>query len=226
MKPFSIVLKLIVAVLFVGCNPSIETRIEKEFFQYADKNFDDPASIDEITSVSLSDSIDMEELFSNIMIIVEDSLFTKDLQEGDILDRLSKLPRYKIYEIGYYAEDYLEKSLDIYRFKKDNNHRIAYLRDTINTYISNVNKSDLGIWYSYEIKVRVKNEDKKQILIYYAIVDANNIIHIQDHILKTEEVPVLNGILKYTNEYFALRDSYLDLCDKLKKSRNELIIRL
>lgn len=227
MKAILYSLSLLVSLFLIGCNNSIEKRIEKEFFKYVNENFDDPDSVEEITAISVSDSSNIRTTFDMINSIVNDTTsFTVSLDES-ILKKIQELSYNEKLRTRDYAEDYFEKALEFVHFKIKNDDNLKFMADSINSYISKIKISDYDFLYTYEIKVRLKENGKRHLAIYYAIINKNdNTIKIQDHELKVEEVPVLHEITETINNYINLKEEYIKLYKEVKNAENIFIIHL
>lgn len=227
MKAILYSLSLLASLFLIGCNNSIEKRIEKEFFKYADENFDDPNSIEEITAISVSDSSNIKTTFDMINSIVNDTTSFDVSLDKNILKKIEGLSYNEKSRIKNYAEDYGEKALEFVHFKMENNNNLEFMADSINSYISKIKISDYDFLYTYEIKVRLKENGKRHLVIYYAIINKNdNTIKIQDHKLKVEEIPVLHEITETINNYIDLKEKYIELYKEVKNAENIFTIHL
>lgn len=226
MKCVVFFLNLFLLLLFYGCNVSIEERIEDKFMDYVNENFDDPSEVEKITSITISDSSDVKSFLENIEYLVNDS--TKyEINTEQVLEKVEAMPYSKRYESREYAEEYVEKSMNFLNFKLENIEKLKCLSDSIRNYMSRVKPSDYDYLYTYDIKVRMNKKGFKKILVFYAIVNAKTQeIKIQDHELKSEEVPILKDIYKCVDEYMELKREYMDLYIEFKESEKNLLMRL
>lgn len=226
MKRVVFYLNFSLLLFFYGCNTSIEDKIKDKFMDYANENFDNPSDIEEITSVTKTDSSDIKSLFADIEKIVNDSN-DFELNSEKILEKVKSLSPSERYASERYVKEYLEKSLDFINFKLVNDDQFKYLSDSIRNYISKIKPSDYDFLYNYEIKVRTNKMGVKKMSKFYAIVNKKTEkITIQDHELKNEEVPLLKDIYKIMYQYIELRHVYMDMYVDLKKSEKELSIML
>ena len=227
MKTILYSLSLLISLFLIGCSNSIEKRIEKEFFKYVDENFDDPNSVEEITAISVSDSSNIKTSFDMINSIVNDTTGINLSLDKNILKKVESLSYNEKLRARDYAEDYINKSLKFMHFKIKNDNNLKFMADSINSYISKIKISDYDFLYTYEIKVRLNEDGKKHLAIYYAIINKNdNTIKIQDHKLKVEEVPVLYEITETINNYINLKKEYIKLYNEVKNAENIFIIHL
>lgn len=214
-------LSLLISLFLVGCNNSIEKQIEKEFFKYVDENFDDPNSVEEITAISVSDSSNIKTTFDMINSIVNDTTSFNVSLDKKILKKVEGLSYNEKMRTRIYAENYAEKALDFVHFKIENDNNLKFMADSINSYISKIKTSDYDFLYTYEIKVRLKEDGKRHLAIYYAIVNKNdNTIKIQDHKLKVEEIPILHEITETINNYISLKEEYIKLHKEVKNAES------
>lgn len=205
---------------FTGCDPSMENKIENKFMEYVQENFDDPSSVDEITNILLVDSFDTKELINLYATVVKTDSFPKPKRSADEMEDL--LNR-KGHEIENLPEDtrlklasIIKKSIEIFdrkmTFLNVNGNIMKYLKDSINNYISKIDTANCVLFYTYQIKCRIKEKEDKKLLKYYAIVNAKNgNIRIQDHDLEVKDVPIIDGIYDKFNIYNKLWKEYYDL---------------
>ena len=137
MKRFVFYLNFSLLLFFYGCNTSIEDKIKDKFMDYANENFDNPSDIEEITSVTKTDSSDIKSLFADIEKIVNDSN-DFELDSENILEKVESLSPSERYASERYVKEYLEKSLDFINFKLVNDDQFKYLSDSIRNYISKI----------------------------------------------------------------------------------------
>ena len=218
-----------------GCKPSIENKIENEFMNYVQENFDDPSSIEEITNILLVDSFDTKGLLNLYATVIKTDSFPKPkysiYEIKDIIDNktseINHLPKEKKQKLSRLLKQSIEIKEDLLTFSYINGDAMAYLKDSINNYISKIDTANCNLFYTYKIKCRIKEKDNKKLLEYYAIVNAKNgNIKIQDHKLEIKEVPIIYGIYDQFNQYYKLWNEYSNLSLEETKLLNEFICEL
>lgn len=220
---------------FTGCKPSVENKIENEFMNYVQENFDNPSSFEEVTNILLVDSFDTKELLNLFTTVVKTDSFPKPKYSiYEIKDLMDK----KAYEVNHLSEDKkrklshiikqcMELNEELYSFLCQNEIMMKYLKDSINNYISEIDTINCDLFYTYQIKCRIKEKDDKKILEYYAIVNAKNgDIKIQDHKLQIKEVPIIYGIYDKFNLYYKLWNEYCNFKLEETKQLNNLAYEL
>ena len=211
---------------FAGCKPTIENKIENEFMDYVQENFDDPSSVDEITNILLVDSCDTKELLNLYATFIKTDTFPKPkysiYEIKDILDKnaskIKHLPKEKRQKISQLSKQGIELQENLIKFLYTNGDAMDYLKDSINNYISKIDTTNCDLFYTYKIKCRINENNNKKLLEYYAIVNARNgNINIQDHELEIKEVPIVYGIYNQFNLYYKLWNEYYNF--KLEETK-------
>lgn len=228
MRNLALFVNCLFFLFFISCNTSVEGRIEDEFMKYAYENFDDPAEIEEITSISLSDSSNVKLVFETIEKLANDSTdFWGLLSPDEIYDKLNSLSTSQKLRIKSDVEKYVETSMKVLRFELEDYPKKKELADSIKSYISNIKSSDYDLLDTYEIKVRLNKKGTKKMELFYAIVNTKTgEIKIQDHELMVEEIPVLNNIHELVDEYIRLQSEYQDLYIEANRLENELLFKM
>lgn len=233
MKPIKIVLISLICAFFYGCNIPIEKKIEKGFTNYVYKNFADPDDLQEIISISISDTLDVNyqvDYLNNKLIevlndFIKDSIEIKDSHENEILSD-KKILSYKFQkrlEESFYFEEYNEDLNNFYNFRINNIDSINFLTNTIKNYKNNVDSTKPYLLYSYNIKARVIDKDIKKIVSYKAFVNPIN----QEIIFENEKfknTPFINELTNGFDIIFGLSMKKIDLRYEIIESKTDLLL--
>ena len=70
MKKTLCFISVVFAFALLSCTETVEDKIRKEFKIYVHQNFDDPESLKEILSITLSDTVSAKETAEELMCIL------------------------------------------------------------------------------------------------------------------------------------------------------------
>lgn len=213
---------LLVLICLCGCKPSIESRIEKEFLNYVQNNFDDPNSLQEIVSILPKDTVKIQEMFAMLRETLEnDSLISAPLSSRSYQEILMKMQTASFSERKKYQEEgraFLTDKIEIAAFCIKYMDEFDNIKNSIIEHIDSTTLTGKDFIYTYEIKFRAKEKGEKKLLSYYAIFKTDNYIKIQDHELRTEEIPMLKAVVDKIDRYFELKEENFRLLKKAAES--------
>lgn len=170
--------------LFWSCSKSNEEKVKDAFNNYVESNFNNPADLKEIISISFEDSITSEKAIefdkkNNTLI---DSITKRTKQMSDSLDKvLEKILKETMSNTTIYydsnARTLLEKYENAINESKSyvsNNSFIVATNITLKkSLVDSLEKKNISI-NIYNIKVREISNNELKIKNYYAYYDNNN----------------------------------------------------
>lgn len=221
---FCLIMTLLLC-FFVGCKPSIESKIEDEFMNYVQNNFDDPSSLQEIVNILPKDTAKIQEVFAMLKSTLEkDSLIISPSpleKQQEMLKKINNLSYSEKRRLKRKAEEFIYDATELINFHVKHIDEYEYIKNSIIAHIDSIALTEKDFIYTYEIKVRIKEKGEKKLLSYYAILNADSNIRIQDHELKTEEVPVLKAVTDKIDRHLKLKEENLRLLKKAAESERE-----
>lgn len=177
---------------FFSCTKTVEDRIRKEFNIYVNENFDDPESLKEIISITLTDTVSAKETAENLMCIVEqyDSATTNFQKLNDslrivVLETCKRPRALSEFRRDGYLRELMLKFADLV------NEEITYISSAEHIALKSDRKdlgeslskleSDSTIFFTYKIKTRTENHGELSIKEFYARIYTNDSIVIYDN---------------------------------------------
>lgn len=172
-----ILLFSVLAIFFVSCaDNSPKGKIEKAFREYVKKNFDDPKSLEEITSVDVIDTINIHDFISDIgklIMICEKKDSVCEETYSMITNAVSSIRNFRSNnrvseKYSKYIDD-VNKRRNTFIWKINKKEGYTY-KDNFQNMIRNTSESDTIILCS-EIKYRIKEESGVKLKSIYALHD-------------------------------------------------------
>lgn len=208
-----VVLAFILSFLFfVGCKPKYQRLISREFKQYVKTNFDNPNDLKEIVSISnYPDTINTFHTDINIFDTIQNKYnIAIDMPgmlgyNGSYDNKMSILSK-KIVQTKISRE-----WLDI----KKQGLNIA------GNILSDLLHNRYDIYYSYDIKARVKDSlGRIRLRTFYALQqDSVDLFEIKNHAIQPQDMPESHeSLLEYTIKLYNISK----LCDSLKSEYIQL----
>lgn len=216
----------IIAITFIlgGCQQSVEHRIKRDFKNYVRMSFDNPKDLLEIVSISeVPDTIYAPSL---AYLAVEGRTVGFNLIDSyrSIMDSLMNLPSRK-----NPTTSTILKALQVFEkvdaiFKKEDQ-----LQENFNVYINitdSIEYKNYPTYYDYEIRARVKTDDKIKLQSFHALTtntDSIFTIHNREIIFSdldedSEELcEKATNIMNYMKEYIELEKERLDLTNEFTR---------
>ena len=197
---------------FISCTETVEDKIRKEFKIYVHQNFDDPESLKEILSITLSDTVSAKETAEELMCILAqcDSATTnlQDLRDSllNVVIETCKRPR-ALSEIrrDRHLQGLMLKFADLV------NEEIKYISSAEHMELKSDRKdldeslskleSDSIIFCTYKIRTRIENHGELSIKEYYARIYKNDSTVILDNNGISSYPPQLSDAFKSVDMY-------------------------
>ena len=212
---------LFVALTMIGCKEdnTIEGRVSRAMKEYAEKNFDDPKTLIEITEVEKTDVInvreDIEDALENC--VLNDSLYNSTIDDlinkmTSVMDNLepkrikSEIKREQLATLCLDWAEWLgeKKAMDLML-----QGRNIYFND-IKSLIMNDTLYPISL---YDIKVRVKDKGELKLKTYYTwTCDTTQVIKISSEPITTDSFEKEMGMMekcKTTLKYDLELNEYL-----------------
>lgn len=237
MKFYKISLTLLTC-LILGCSqnkkektPTIEDKINDKFIEYVNNNFDDPAELKEIISISPSDTMSKEsigeiiELLNNLdsLSLQMDSMCTANL--NSLSNNLTPAIQEKYYgneRVLSLLEKAMDDAEDYCIWLEYNGHRYDYLNSEIDRLFNDIDSTLFQV--TYDIKTRVNTNDGLKIQHFYAIVE-NADIEIYNSTPGFEEYSEgIGKLFKYIEEYSELTNKKFSFKEESLKT-SEIILK-
>ena len=192
MKKTLCFISVVFAFALLSCTETVEDKIRKEFKIYVHQNFDDPESLKEILSITLSDTVSAKETAEELMCILAqcDSATTnlQDLRDSllNVVIETCKRPR----ALSEFRRDRHLQGLML-KFADLVNEEIKYISSAEHMELKSDRKdldeslskleSDSIIFFTYKIRTRIENHGELSIKEYYARIYKNDSTVILDN---------------------------------------------